>query len=128
MEEKILKDSLERISLLNIQKVLINSLALEDYKISYYHKIVDLGAEQIDFLDIFYRLGIPFQNYTSGGRINEDGINLLKKISKDYLVKKDESTAKHFEELANSKSTKQFINQLLVKDLEDIYYHKHKQA
>ena len=107
---------LELISLDEIKKVLRNSLALEnDVEIEENTKLIDLNVELIDVLDIYFRLGMDFSKYISGERLNQEGVDFLKKVGKSLGLNDH-----HYQNLANSKTTNAFINQLLVKDLVEI--------
>lgn len=106
-----------------VEKVLREALALdEDIKIEPNTRLIDLGVEPIDILDIYYRLGINFSNYISGERLNEKGKRVLCNVAemkrREYDV--DLDTVWHFEALAKLRTTNEFIKQLMVYDLVDI--------
>ena len=105
-----------------VEKVLREALTLdEDTEIKPKTKLIDLGVEPIDILNIYYKLGIDFSNYTSGERLNENGKRLLYDVAemkRRYDAGFDE--VRHFETLAQTKTTNEFINQLTVYDLVDI--------
>ena len=104
-----------------VKKVVRESLALEDdVQITAQTKLADLKAESIDILDIYFKLGMNFMEYTSGEKLNAEGIKLLEGIADAYLYHYKYgkySDVNHFSELAMSKNTNEFINQLCVGDL-----------
>tara|TARA_Y100000310_G_C20547092_1_gene746123 strand:- start:356 stop:754 length:399 start_codon:yes stop_codon:yes gene_type:complete len=108
----------------DVEKVLRSSLSLDDdVKITPDTKLMDLNAEPIDILDIYHKLGMEFSKYTSGEKLNFDGRKLLLNMSRDYFrhnVYPLREPTNHFKNLAKSKTTNDFINQLLVKDLIEI--------
>ena len=107
-----------------VQEVLRVSLALEDnVKITPNTKIVELGAEPIDILDIYFNLGMNFSNYTSGEKFNDKFRSFLKEIMLDSL---EGDYALHIADLAGSNTTNYFIDKLTVKDLMTIKKYEEK--
>lgn len=78
-------------------------------------KLSDVNDEGVYVLEIFYKLGVNIQDYTSGETLNIDGKKLLRGVSESlgsYTIR-----SSHFEDLANYQSTKEFINRLYVQDI-----------
>lgn len=109
------------INLVDIKKVLRDSLSLDDdVNITKDTQIISLGAEPIDFLDIYHRLGMNFSNYISGEKFN----NNLKLTLKEMFLDASPDYALHLSKLAMSQTTNEFINQLSVKDLIEIHNYR----
>lgn len=118
-----MKTLTKKIEFCFVEKVLREALVLEeDSEIKPKTKLIDLKAEPIDILDIYFRLGINFSDYISGERLNEKGKKLLNDLAKfkrkEYGF--DLDGVLHFEALAQSNTTNKFINQLVASDLVDV--------
>lgn len=115
----------EKIRIMNfneVSKVVRDSLALDkDVRVTPDSNLVNLGAEPIDVLDMFYKLKIPDMKYISGEKINKEGKRRLwdifnAKKERDWLT----PDLIHWWKLSSYDTTSGFINQLLVKDLLEI--------
>ncbi len=109
------------INLNDVEAVLRNSLALEeDVEITPTTNLIDLGVEPIDVLDIYFRLGMQFSDYTSGERLNDKAKKTLYRIAELSRRRKEFDKTGHFFRLAQSQTVKEYINGLVVQDLLDI--------
>ncbi len=116
--------TIERIGISDVEKIVRESLALEtDIELNANTMLKDLGAEPIDVLDIYFRLGMKLTDYVSGERISEKGRERMWNIAEANLYYYSYGTYKdviHFIKLGMSKTSNEFINQLTLGDLVDI--------
>jgi len=116
-----MNQTLKKISFENVENTLKEALGLEDsVQITPDTKIAELYAEPIDILDIYFRLGMNFSEYASGEKINEKGRRILYRIAEINRRRRDYNKMMHFNELAKSQTTNEYINKLVAGDFVDI--------
>ena len=82
--------------------------------------MASLDIEPIDVLEIFFELGIPYIEYSSGEEITDKGRVRLKDFQNYMAGRVSGERYKHLGELAELRKSDEFMKKLTIRDLKDM--------